>query len=72
MSDLGTLNRREFMRIFAASAAGLGLGGCHGGITKGAAKQQNQPNIVFIIADDLGWGDIGYHGSEIQTPNLDR
>ena len=72
MSNLHTLNRREFMRFFAAGAACLGLEGCQDGITKGAAKQQNHPNIVFIIADDLGWGDIGYHGSEIRTPNLDR
>ena len=26
------------------------------------------PNIVFIIADDLGWNDIGYHGSDLKTP----
>ena len=31
-----------------------------------------QPNILLIIADDLGWGDVGYNGSEIQTPHLDR
>ncbi len=30
------------------------------------------PNIVFILADDQGWADIGYHDSDIQTPNLDR
>ncbi|XP_070844413.1 arylsulfatase B-like [Chaetodon trifascialis] len=31
-----------------------------------------QPHIVFILADDFGWHDVGYHGSEIRTPNLDK
>ncbi|MEY3172509.1 MAG: hypothetical protein RLZZ436_422 [Planctomycetota bacterium] len=35
----------------------------------GAAKR---PNLVFILADDLGFSDIGCYGSEVQTPNLDR
>lgn len=30
-----------------------------------------KPNIIFIMADDMGYSDIGCYGSEIQTPNLD-
>lgn len=31
-----------------------------------------QPHIVFILVDDQGFRDVGYHGSEIKTPTLDR
>ena len=34
-----------------------------------AAKQ---PNIVIVVADDLGWADVGFHSDRIPTPHLDR
>ena len=43
---------------------------CHafGWLTAGAAER---PNVILIMVDDMGFSDLGYHGGEIDTPNLD-
>src|SRR5687768_13142029 len=38
-----------------------------------AADQTRQPNVIFILADDLGYGDLGCYGQKnFQTPRIDR
>ena len=34
-------------------------------------SKRSQPHILFMLADDLGWIDVGLHGSKIHTPNID-
>lgn len=36
-----------------------------------STSNAGKPNVLFILADDFGYADIGYHDSEIRTPNLD-
>ena len=39
-------------------------------VTRGTRAQQQQPNIVLMLADDLGWADLENHDPEMRTPNL--
>ena len=32
----------------------------------------SQPNILFVLVDDLGWSDVSFHGSKIKTPHVDK
>ena len=36
------------------------------------AQTSQKPNVILIMADDMGYSDIGCYGGEIQTPNIDK
>ncbi len=63
------IDRREYLRITAGAVSGIAFS------TTARADngtKTSQPNIVFIIADDMGWADVGSHNPELITPNIDR
>jgi arylsulfatase A-like enzyme len=58
------ITRRSFLHTVSRGAAAVAL-------CPSAAPSPKRPNIVVILADDMGFSDIGCYGSEIDTPNLD-
>src|ERR1700686_128795 len=56
-----SIGRREF------------LSGLLGATSLAGAQSQRPPNIILILTDDQGWGDVGIHGNkDIETPAMNR
>jgi arylsulfatase A-like enzyme len=67
------MNRRNFLKGVGLGTVSLALPGCLSKLET-AGDTGRLPNIVFIMADDMGYGDLGCYNAEskIPTPNLDR
>lgn len=63
----GHKSRRDFLKEGAGFAAGVSL------VPHGVVAGKDRPNIIVMIADNLGWKDLGCYGEEnVSTPHIDR
>ena len=67
------MTRRNFLKSITYSAAGAALlQASPSGTFSAQNAPKKQPNIVFILVDDLGWGDTSCYGSGFyETPHID-
>ncbi len=65
----GGMSRRRFTGLLGATGAGVIAGLAP---RWSAAESRRRPNLLVILADDLGWADLSCYGGPFRTPNLDR
>ena len=69
---MSIINRRDFVKATGLSLAVLTMPGCLL-LSNSAKHNTKKPNIIYIMADDLGYADLGCYGqTKIKTPNIDK
>lgn len=63
------MKRHNFLKTIGLGMAGMAVSP---GLALAHNSTTNRPNIILIMADDMGFSDLGCYGSEIHTPNLDQ
>ncbi len=67
------MKRRDFLKAAGFGAAALALSCRTDAIQSNSTKRRKKPNIVYIMADDLGYAELGCYGQKkIKTPNIDK
>ncbi|AQQ70044.1 Arylsulfatase precursor [Limihaloglobus sulfuriphilus] len=75
MNNVNT-TRRSFLKTTVSGAAGFAgmsmFGGCQAAKNFFSSNPENRPNILLVITDDQGYGDLSLHGNpDLETPNID-
>jgi len=74
IADMTNTNARNVV-LATLAASVLTLSGCGSkkpiSTVPAAAEEARRPNVLLIVADDMGYSDIGAFGGEVKTPNLD-